>query len=144
MQERVRGYKTAMSNKELNYANQWLHEIEFSDIQNGVQNAIDTLIKKQPAVEAIFFATNTLAVHGLKYLDRINVKVGHDIAVVSFDEGEAFDFYYCPLTIVKQPLSELAKNAVKILIHKINDSDSTFKQVCLEAELIIRKSCSRK
>lgn len=143
MKERVRGYKTAMNDNELEFVNEWLHEIVFSDIQTGVQNAINTLLQKHPTVEAIFFATNTLAVHGLKYLDSLKMKVGKDIAVVSFDEGEAFDFYYCPLTIVKQPLNALAENSVEILIKKINDFDTEEKQVCLEAELIIRESSSR-
>ncbi|MCL6218991.1 LacI family DNA-binding transcriptional regulator [Zunongwangia pacifica] len=144
MRERVRGYDTVMKDHKLKVSNNWLHEIEFSDIKNGVHNAIDILLHEKPNVEAIFFATNTLAVYGLKYLDRLSVEVGKDLAVVSFDEGEAFDFYYCPLTIVKQPLGALAENAVEILIHKINDLDTKEKKVCLDTELIIRESCGRK
>ncbi|MDT0678510.1 LacI family DNA-binding transcriptional regulator [Autumnicola musiva] len=143
MRERVRGYKSAMGDNTLEVKNEWLHEIDFSDIKLGVKKAIDELLLEKKPVEAIFFATNTLAVHGLKYIDELNLKVGEDLAIVSFDEGEAFDFYYCPLSYIKQPLSELAENAVAILTKQISDHEAKEEQVCLEAELVIRESCQR-
>ena len=92
-------------------------------------------------IDALFFATNTLAVHGLKYIDQLQLKVPHNVAIVSFDEGEAFDFYYCPLTYLKQPLEEFGKQSVRILTEHIENSDLDEEHLQLEADLIVRKSC---
>lgn len=141
MQDRIKGYTTAMEDSGLEVNPQWLHKIDFFDIQKGVHTAIDTMLEGDHPVRAIFFATNTLAVCGLKYIDSLNYKVPDDLAIVSFDQGEAFDFYYCPLTYVKQPLDELGSEALKVLINQIDQPGSEPEQVTLEAELIIRSSC---
>jgi len=140
MTERIRGYREALSNKSLERKNSWLHEIDYSGIEEGVKEAIDAMLDKNDRVDALFFATNTLAVYGLRYLNKLKHVVGRDIAIVSFDEGEAFDFYYCPLTYVKQPLLELGSNAVRILTNHISKVAKN-EQVSLEAKLIVRESC---
>lgn len=141
MKDRINGYKEAMNDNGLLIKPDWLHEINFFDIQRGVRQAIDQMLQSATPVKAIFFATNTLAVTGLKYIDELSLQVPSDLAIISFDQGEAFDFYYCPLTYVKQPLDELAENAVKILVNQIDNPNAVPQQVCLDAELVIRKSC---
>ncbi|MBC9795730.1 LacI family DNA-binding transcriptional regulator [Sinomicrobium weinanense] len=143
MRERIRGYKNAMEDGNLEIKEDWVNEIRFSNIKQEVKLAIDNMLLSKNKVDAILFATNTLAVYGLKYIDELNYKIPEDIAIISFDEGEAFDFYYCPLTYVKQPLKGFGENAVKILTDQISDPALKKEQVCLEAELIIRKSCKR-
>lgn len=112
-------------------------------MKEAVENSIDYLIKNEK-ITGLFFATNTLAVHGLKYLGKMNYTIPSDLAVVSFDEGEAFDFYYCPLTHIKQPLSEFGRHAVKILIDNINNPKKEKQGVILNGDLILGKSCDRK
>lgn len=141
MRERVRGYQKAMSDNNLKIDEEWLNEINFSNIKEEVKEAIDSMLAGKKPVKAIFFATNTLAIYGLKHIARLNYKVPYDIAVLSFDEGEAFDFYYCPLTHVKQPLIDFGKHAVRILTNQISNPQLEEEQIFLDAELVIRKSC---
>lgn len=140
MEERIRGYQTVLKENGLEPDSRLLKKIDFENIAMDVKSAIDTLVSLQAKVDAIFFATNTLAIHGLKYLNELNLKVPTDVAIVSFDEGEAFDFYYCPLTHVRQPLLKMGKKAVQVLIDQIADADTELRQVCIDAELIIRES----
>ena len=65
-----------------------MHEINFADIKEKIAPAVDDMLQDGKGVDSIFFATNTLAVYGLKYLETINCTVGEDVSVVSFDEGE--------------------------------------------------------
>jgi len=142
MRDRINGYTNAMKQNQLRLDSNWLHEINFFNLENEVKSAIDKMLSGDSPVDAIYFATNTLAVTGLKYIDSLNYKIPDDLAIISFDQGEAFDFYYCPLTYVKQPLDELAINAVKVLTQQIENSSETTDKICLSAQLIIRKSCS--
>ncbi|MAZ28046.1 MAG: LacI family transcriptional regulator [Cytophagaceae bacterium] len=141
MQERIRGYQAAMKDNGLNLKESWLKKINFDNIKEEVRYAIDDILNGQDPVDALFFATNTLAVQSLKYIDELKYKIPADLAIISFDEGEAFDFYYCPLTFVKQPLIEFGKKAVKVLTEQIADPTKKEEHICLNAELIIRKSC---
>lgn len=144
MQERKRGYREALRDSGLFFSDSWLHEVKHGDTKNGVKAAIDGMLLPVEAVDALFFATNTLAINGLKYIDSLNLKVPHDLAIVSFDEGEAFDFYYCPLTFVRQPVVELSKAAVQLLLNQVSGSDGKVGQVQLNPELVIRKSSGLK
>lgn len=143
MEERVRGYQKALKDHDIKIKKDWIQKIKFDNIDQGIRNGIDMLLELEEPIEAIFFATNTLAVYGLKYINELNYEVGKDLAIVSFDEGEAFDFFYCPLTFLKQPLREIGQQAVKILTDHISGKKDV-EQISLQAELIIRESCHTK
>ncbi len=142
MQERIRGYKTVLRDNGLTVAQERLGEISFADGKKETEEAIDIMLAADQPIDSIFFATNTLAIYGLKHLGKLNLKVPDDIAVVSFDEGEAFDFYYCPLTHVRQPLEEMGKAAVQSLSNRIKNPSTPQQAICLSAEVVVRKSSS--
>ncbi|REE01558.1 LacI family transcriptional regulator [Marinoscillum furvescens DSM 4134] len=142
MRDRVSGYRMALQNHGISFDNSWLKAVNFDQVKEGVRAGIDDLLNGPKPIDAIFFATNTLAVEGLKYLDKLNVRVPDDISIVCFDQGDAFDFYYCPLTYVKQPLVTMSEEAVRILISQIDDPSLPKVQKSLQAELVIGKSCS--
>ncbi len=144
MRERIRGYQETIQNHFGNNISPNLVEIDFNDSRKQVCTAIDGLLAGENPIDAIFFATNTLAILGLKYIDELSLRVPDDIAIVSFDEGEAFDFYYCPLTHIRQPLDEIGKKAVQVLTQQITQPDMGEKQICLKADLIKGKSSIRR
>ncbi|WP_067035098.1 LacI family DNA-binding transcriptional regulator [Allomuricauda sp. CP2A] len=139
MKERVRGYKDALN--EAGIEESLLFEVDFSMASDGVTSAINNMVKANPPVDAIFFSTNTLGVIGLKHITGLNLKVPDKVAVILFDQSDVFDFFYCPLTHVRQPLAELAKMAVNVLIQQISDSNRKPSKIKLGAELVIGKSC---
>ncbi|MEX0987032.1 MAG: substrate-binding domain-containing protein [Bacteroidales bacterium] len=71
-------------------------------------------------IDAIIFATNTLTIKGLYFLLRQSIKVPDELAIIGFDGGEAFDFFYAPLTYIKQPIQEMARESVRLLTEQIN------------------------
>jgi LacI family transcriptional regulator len=91
-------------------------------------------------MDALFFATNTLTLKGLKSLNKMQYRVPDDVAIVCFDESEAFDFFYSPLTYIEQPLLEMGKKAVQILIKNITDKKSLNTQISIPSKLIVRQS----
>ena len=140
MKERVRGYREALEKNGVEGDGAWFKEIDVSQVEEGVAPAIDTMLKGSNPIEALFFATNSLAIVGLKHLNKLDLKIPDDVRIVSFDEGEAFDFFYCPLTHIRQPLAKMARQAVDILVEQITRPELPNRQVSLEAELIQRES----
>ncbi|MBK7478368.1 MAG: substrate-binding domain-containing protein [Bacteroidales bacterium] len=69
------------------------------------------------------------------------IKIPDDLAFIGFDGGDCFDLFYSPITFVKQPIEEMGKDAVRILIDSINNNSNKNTQIVHKPELIIRNSC---
>lgn len=144
MQERRRGYWEAIWDHNLNSESGWLKEVRHGKVKEDIETVLDEMLSLELPVDALFFASNTVAINGLKYINRLNLKVPNDLAVVSFDEGDLFDFFYCPLTHVRQPIADLGKESVRVLLDMINKGNSDIKQIHLDSELVLGESCGGK
>jgi len=140
MQERIRGYRDALKNKKLPFKKKWLQEVYFSNAKAEVEAAIDAMLLPGHPVEAIIFATYSLAVNGLKYINKLGIKVPSDLAIVSFGQAEVFDLYACPITYVMQDMENLGKAAVDILVKKMENPKEKVHEVLFDAKLIKRES----
>ncbi|WP_026262140.1 LacI family DNA-binding transcriptional regulator [Spirosoma panaciterrae] len=137
--ERGRGYRQALQEAKLPVRKSWQKEINNAHIASEVSKAIQELVLGPKPVEAIVFASNTLTIAGLKQLKRLNKKVPTDLAVVGFDEAEAYELFETPLTYIKQPVQEIGELATQILLDVLN-SNNRMIQANLEAALVIQDS----
>ncbi|WP_448634394.1 substrate-binding domain-containing protein [Pedobacter panaciterrae] len=141
MLDRKRGYLDAIKdNKLLKAKTPLIKTVDFNANQEEIAVGIRELFAQNPAMDALFFATNTLTLKGLKSLNKMQYRVPDDVAIVCFDESEAFDFFYSPLTYIEQPLLEMGKKAVQILIKNIADKKSLNTQISIPSKLIVRQS----
>ena len=141
IEERKMGYKDALKKNGLRYNAALVKNISFQHLEKDVAAKVEELLKIKPAVNAFFFATNTLAVESLKVINRHNIRIPEDVAIVSFDESEAFDFFYAPLSYVQQPLEEIGKQAITLVSERLHKPSATdIKTIVLDAKLVIRKS----
>lgn len=138
MQERVRGYIEAM--KANNLENEIrIEEVHYNYTMIDNEKAMNNLAIDEKKINAILFATNSLTVSGLYCIKKRNLKIPEDLAIIGFDGNEAFDFFYTPLTYIEQPIEEMGKEAVRILIEQINGSTKIVHTI-LRHTLIKRKS----
>lgn len=137
--ERVRGYRTALAESGITARKRWLREVSNETVQTEMAKAIHDLTTGQHPADAIVFASNTLAIHGLKQLNALPLRIPDDVAVVSFDDADINDLFYSPLTYVRQPLLEMGQLATKILLDALAANNRTT-QANLEATLIIQAS----
>lgn len=137
--ERTRGYQSALAENQIAPKKRWLKEVSMHDPGPEVDRAIGELTTGQPRVEAIVFASNTLAVAGLKALKVRPVRIPDDVAVVSFDDADINDLFYSPLTYVRQPLLEMGQLATKILLEALS-ANNRITQANLEPTLVVQAS----
>ncbi len=138
--ERNRGYAAALKNNNLPANPAWDKAIREEHVMEDVAKSIDELTSVSAACDAILFATDTLAINGLKHINHLKLRVPDDIGVISFDEAEAFELFNCPITHARQPLEKIGQMAVSILMD-IMEQKNVDRQVYLESEMVVGKSC---
>lgn len=106
------------------------------------RNLIDEFLRANPGVDAILFATNNLAISGLRVLREKKMKIPDEIAIISFDERDIFELYNPPISVVAQPVRELANELINGTLKMLNRKSlpATFFCKSLHAELIMRES----
>jgi len=114
---RVLGYIEAIKNFKIESGDKYLKKIRYSNFKNDIHKSIMELINDK--VQAIFFATNTIAIESLKCLFILGIKISEDLDIVAFDESEAYNFFKHPIPFIKQPIKEMGIEAVRILVNQI-------------------------
>jgi len=138
MQERIRGYEEAM--KDFGLSEEILvKEVRYNHVEEDVDRIMSELIT-QKQTEAILFATNALSINGLYAIRQNKVKVPEELAVIGFDGHEVFDFFQPPLSYIQQPLTDIGKESVRILIEQIKGAKRIV-HIELKHKLIVRDSC---
>jgi len=144
MQERVNGYKEAMKDNGIRFRNTWLKKVSYQRITRDLAAELKSLLQPQLQVNAFFFATNSLAVESLKVINKLGIRVPEDLAIISFDESDAFDLFYPPVTYVSQSVEDIGRRAVDLILARITDMKSKYARVVVEAKLVIRSSSGKK
>jgi len=139
MQERARGYVDMMQKNGL-FDEELMKGIHYHSIKSDIENALDDLFlhNKTERVDGIFFATNSISMLGIKHLLKLGIKVQEDVKIVCFDKSEAFDYMEHQISYVLQPIPEMGKMAVDILVSQMKHEDSTPNKVELYARLNIQ------
>ena len=112
-------------------------------VENGY---IETklLINKAEPPTAIFTFTNPIALGAIKALREEGLNIPRDVSLVTFDDAEYLNFLDPPITSVVQPLSEIARISIKILLERIEGGEhgamSHQEKILLMPTIIHRKS----
>ena len=139
LNERKRGYLEALKDNNITFEKTWCKEIFYDDTKTSVEKAVADLLSLSEPVDSVLFASNILATYGLKYIHDKGIKVPGDLAIVTFDQMDSSDFFYAPLTYLKQPVKEMGEMATKILLENI-EKEKEIEQINFEATLVIRDS----
>jgi DNA-binding LacI/PurR family transcriptional regulator len=109
--------------------------------QSG-HKAVNMLIERGVTFDAIFAASDMIAIGALRALAERGIGVPSDIAVVGFDDLPAASLTSPPLTTVQQDFKLAGELLVDALIRRIRNEDAD--TAALPAKLIVRKSCGAK
>lgn len=133
--ERKRGFIEAMKDAGL-FTPDHVKEVSYQYLNEDMDKAISQLLKCEKKVDAIFFATNTISMAGVKSLFKRGMLIQKDIQVMCFDETDAINLFPFRVPFIKQPIEEMAKSALELLIDQIEKKEVKNQKLFLEAELI--------
>ncbi len=102
--------------------------------------AMERLLLNHPDVDAVFAASDLMAVAAIKVMTQANRRIPEDVAVVGFDDSAAAKLSSPALSSVRQPIETMGREAVDILVHQMSKPSAEPQQIVFGPELVIRAS----
>lgn len=137
--DRMKGYKQALSDAGLSFREDYVAAGDYSQ-KHGLET-MRRWIREKKGLTATFCMSDTLGMGALLALDRENISVPDEMALVGFDDLPISQYTIPPLTTVRQPIYEKGKRAATLLINQIENKETGVVHENLEPRLIIRESC---
>lgn len=135
--DRKVGYEKALEQNGISVDDDLVIEGDFTE--DGGYLAAQKLLSFEP--DAIFSASDTMAIGALRAIKEKGLRVPEDIALVGFDDLSPALYADPPLTTIRQPVMRFGYAAVEMLMQCINGDPTPPSSRILDVELIIRDSC---
>lgn len=116
----------------------------YLDYQANEQTRIDLLIgffKKNPRIDAVLFLANYMGLAGLQAFRSMGYKIPGDISVISFDDHDSFRLHTPTISVIAQPIEEIATKSIQLLMSQMTDLDAfRVEKVLKKGTFIVRES----
>ncbi|WP_214226314.1 LacI family DNA-binding transcriptional regulator [Pedobacter sp. B4-66] len=129
---RFLGYEKALEDHGILFNKDIYTEIPFDNTDENTNAQLMLLFEKNPHIDAVLFSTNYLAIKGLLVLKAINKVVNRDLSVVAYDDHDVFKLHTPPISVVDQPIEEMAEKIIDVLLNELASANNT---------LIKREAC---
>jgi DNA-binding LacI/PurR family transcriptional regulator len=139
-QYRLQGYLATMADAGLTVPPQWIVRTE-NYYERSYQAAQAWLA--MPPIErptAIVALSDLMAIGVMNAAADVGLKVGHELAVVGFDDAPVAAFLRPSLTSLRQPISEIGERMMSMLVGLVHGRKPRPTQVLLKPQLIVRDS----
>ena len=143
MTERNGGYEKAVADHQPSPLALFM---PFEHVKSDTGRALfRAFINENPKIDGLLFATNGLAINGLKVLKELHKEIPKEIAVITFDDRDLFQLHAPAITVLSQPVSHLAKELIKGTLHLLKSKKGTpeLYQKILPGKLIVRESSQK-
>ncbi|CAL9596311.1 LacI family DNA-binding transcriptional regulator [Streptomyces sp. enrichment culture] len=104
------------------------------------RRAMTQLLDRHPDLDAVFAASDTMAAGALAVLRATGRRVPDDVAVIGFDDFDLAEHTDPPLTTVRQPLDEIGRTMVRLLLEEMEQPEVAWRHVILRTQLVVRGS----
>jgi LacI family transcriptional regulator len=135
--ERAAGYTQAMKRAKL--------PVQICSVGAMGGNLSDQLgfaLSSSTPPTAIFTGSDLIAFLTLHELRKRSISMPDEIALIAFDDFDAATLLTPAITVIRQPVSDLGRQAAERLCTQINDpAAASGAKITLKTELVIRGSC---
>lgn len=105
----------------------------------GGAEAMTRLLSRSPNLDAVFAASDLMAVGAMRVLQASGLSVPAAVSIVGFDDTLVASTAEPPLTSVRQPLEEMGRAAARLLLELV-DAPGSASHLVLPTTLITRES----
>jgi LacI family transcriptional regulator len=124
IRQREEAYIAVLKKNRIPANKKLIFRLEYNYDKNAAVQALCSFIKSHPDLDAIFFATNYLGITGLQSIHQLNLKVPDDLAIICFDDHDIFSLYPPGIASIQQPVEEIAKTAIHLLLRQLGKDKS--------------------
>ncbi|MDP4098769.1 LacI family transcriptional regulator [Paenibacillus sp. P96] len=140
-QERLRGFREVLEKAG--------HTLEAKQIReataelNAAKAAVLELLGQSDQPTALFCCNDIQAIGALQAAKELNLRVPEELSVIGFDNTILASVTSPPLTTIAQPIEELGRHAVDLLIEELKEERQPARNMVLKPELIVRGSTTK-
>jgi LacI family transcriptional regulator len=140
-QLRFQGYKQALKDNRIAFEEAMIAQGDNS-FESGLRCAEQLLSRKRPPT-AIFASNDEMAAGVMAIAHQRGWKIPTDLSIAGFDDNPIAAQIWPQLTTVRQPVTDMARDAAKMLIHNLGgrgQTESNHTEHLLPCELVYRQS----
>lgn len=135
--QRFNGYLEALAEAGLERDPDLILPVHFAI--ESAESAVDVLMNRGARFDAIFAASDLIAVGAVKGLQRRGIAAPRDVSVVGYDDILLSRYCHPALTTISQDMAKAGRLLVMKLLSKSGGKDAISER--LPTELIVRESC---
>jgi LacI family transcriptional regulator len=134
------GYEDALKEKGMGVDENYVY---FGELKAHEGYAGVNKILEKGSFDALFCASDEIAMGAINALREKGIKVPEEVEVVGFDNIYSSSIFYPKLTTVAQPMYDMGSVGMRMLIKTINKKELEEKNYILPYELVERDSTKR-
>jgi LacI family transcriptional regulator len=140
MKLREDGYRDALKEAGIYNESLVLHMDYYSNEETRIATIV-SFFKKNPDIDAVLFLTNYMGLAGLQAFKEMGIRIPEDISVISFDDHDSFKLHTPPITVIAQPIEDIAVKSIQLLMSQMTDMAKFEVEKSLKkGKLIVRES----
>jgi DNA-binding LacI/PurR family transcriptional regulator len=134
--DRLSGWRRGMAT-----AGRPTDEVAHADFtMEGGAAAMERLLESHPDLDAVFAASDLMAVGAMHVLRAKGKRIPEDVAVVGFDDSGLAATSVPPLTTIRAPIEELGRTTTWLLLAQLGVQEDLPPSVLLPTELVRRST----
>lgn len=137
---RRRGYVDALTSNKIVSSPEYIVSGNL-EIESGAY-AVKELFSLNETPTAILVANHLMAAGAVKMLKKLGRSIPEDVSIIGFDDSKLCEIIEPSMTVVRQPVPDIAKTAVRLLLNQI-DGKREIELVELNTKLVKRESCNK-
>lgn len=138
-EERALGYRLGLGRSGLRWTSQLVACGQSTP--GGAAAATSKLLDSWPSPTALVVASEAMMI-GVQYeAHRLGIRIGRDLAIVGYGDMEWAGHVTPAVTTMAQPIEEIGRKAVELLLARITDPERRPESVRLAPRFIHRHSC---
>jgi LacI family transcriptional regulator len=137
--ERLKGYKDALTMHGISYNPERIMEVADYSFEEGIE-AVSRLFRRDAKFDAIFCAAGDMTAAGIiRMAEEKGIKIPDDLCVIGYDDMQIASIVKPALTTVNQPIFEMGRASLDMAMDLINKKE-TVQTITFQPALIIRAS----
>lgn len=138
--ERLAGYRETLRRRGVAFMTGLVEPGNFR-LEDGYV-ACKKLMRLEPRPTALFVANNLMLIGVMRALGDLGLRVPQDISVCSIDDFPWASAFQPGLTVVRQPIAEMAAAAFRALVARLEGAEGPPVRQVFAPHLIVRQSCA--
>jgi LacI family transcriptional regulator len=135
--ERALGYRLGLGRAKLVWDSELVASVPTEDSASAMERLLDLPVPPT----AVVAGDHPALVGVLRAARRRGLRVGTDLALVAHEDVDWGDLLDPPITATAQPVAEIGRTAVRMLLERIADPERAPRTVRLPPTLVHRQSC---